>query len=62
MSSEAGGSLSIRVDLLVIGGGTAGSVAAIKAKETLPGYLMGRMRIPRMPVTVMRWRTTPGRS
>ena len=27
---------AIRVDILVIGGGTAGSVAAIKAKEALP--------------------------
>ncbi|MFZ0708902.1 MAG: FAD-binding protein [Terrimicrobiaceae bacterium] len=27
---------AIRVDILVIGGGTAGSVAAIKAKEGLP--------------------------
>jgi succinate dehydrogenase/fumarate reductase flavoprotein subunit len=26
----------LRVDVLVIGGGTAGSVAAIKAKEALP--------------------------
>src|ERR1700754_945683 len=26
----------IRVDILVIGGGTAGSVAAIKAKEAMP--------------------------
>ena len=29
--------LSVDVDLLVIGGGTAGSVAAIKGKEALPG-------------------------
>jgi succinate dehydrogenase/fumarate reductase flavoprotein subunit len=28
---------AIRVDILVIGGGTGGSVAAIKAKEALPG-------------------------
>ena len=27
---------AIRVDILVIGGGTAGAVAAIKAKEALP--------------------------
>ena len=27
---------AIRVDILVIGGGTAGNVAAIKAKEALP--------------------------
>ena len=35
MSAIPGEGLS--VDLLIIGGGTAGSVAAIKAKEALPG-------------------------
>jgi succinate dehydrogenase/fumarate reductase flavoprotein subunit len=30
----------VRVDILVIGGGTAGTVAAIKAKEALPEVLL----------------------
>jgi succinate dehydrogenase/fumarate reductase flavoprotein subunit len=37
MSVESDKALSVYVDLLVIGGGTAGSVAAIKGKEALPG-------------------------
>jgi succinate dehydrogenase/fumarate reductase flavoprotein subunit len=37
MSVESDKALSVNVDLLVIGGGTAGSVAAIKGKEALPG-------------------------
>jgi succinate dehydrogenase/fumarate reductase flavoprotein subunit len=36
MSVESDKALSVDVDLLVIGGGTAGSVAAIKGKEALP--------------------------
>ena len=36
MSVESDKALSVDVDLLVIGGGTAGSVAAIKSKEALP--------------------------
>ncbi len=37
LMSSTGSESSLRVDVLVIGGGTAGTVAAIKAKEALPG-------------------------